>query len=592
MMRYYITGLFFLCSSLFLPGCKAGHPAISGQSQKQEKKKKSSEKLIGTGDQKTIPLSNTGFLIEAKKEAILGNLKNAYELYRRYVARYPQDPVGMFELGRLEASQKNFLEATRLLKQANLLDPSNIWYQLFLAELYQVNSDYTSAIGVYEKIVELNPENLDYHYQLAALYLMIPKFPEAIRIYDKIEESAGISEEITIQKEKIYLQMKDLPKAEGELKKLIQAFPDETRYYSILAEFYMANNNFEKAIEIYRYISEKDPENPYIHMSMADYFRKIGKKEKAFEELKLGFANPRLDVDTKVNILLSFYTVNELFGEFKEQAFILTKILIDTHPNDAKCYSMYGDLLAQDKKFEEARNSFIKSVSLDSSKYILWEEVMRLDLQLSEFQHLVSFGQKAIELFPEQPIPYLFAGLAQLQLKSYEEALRLLNTGVKLVVNNDELQAQFYMYLGDTYHSLKNSDESDKAYEMSLKIKGDNAYVLNNYAYYLSLRGESLDKAEKMAQKAVTIDPENSSFQDTYGWVFYRLGNYAEAKLWIGKAMGDKDGPSADVLEHYGDVLFKLGDKTQAVEYWIKAKAKGEGSPFLDKKITDRKLYE
>jgi len=591
MVKYYIAGVVFLLSSLFLHGCKVNQNAISGQSQKQIKKKKSDDKLSLTDNPKTYNF-NTGILIEAKKEAIIGNLKNAYDIYRRYVERYPQDPVGMFELGRIEATQKNFQEAIKLLKQASLLDPSNIWYQLFLAELYQVNSDYTSAIAIYEKIVEKNPENLDYYFQLAALYLMIPNYPEAIKIYDKIEENAGISEEITIQKEKIFLQMNDPVQAENELKKLIQAFPNETRYYSILAEFYMTANNFEKAIEIYRHISEIDPENAYIHMSMADYYRKTGNREKSFEELKLGFANPLLDVDTKVNILLSFYSVNQLFGEYKDQALILSKILIDTHPNDAKCYSMYGDLLVQDKKYNEARTCFIKAVAIDSSKFALWEEVLRLDLQLSEYQHLVTFSQKAVELFPEQPIVYLFSGLAHLQLKAYEEALHSLIAGAKLVVNNDELLAQFYMYQGDIYHALKNPAESDKAYEMSLKTKGDNAFVLNNFAYYLSQRGESLDKAEKMAQKAVSLDPENTSFQDTYGWVFYQLGNYTEAKLWIEKALTDKDGPSADVLEHYGDVLYKLGDKTQAVEYWIKAKNKGEGSSFLEKKITDKKLYE
>jgi Tfp pilus assembly protein PilF len=148
------------------------------------------------------------------------------------------------------------------------------------------------------------------------------------------------------------------------------------------------------------------------------------------------------------------------------------------------------------------------------------------------------------------------------------------------------------MYLGDSYHSLKDTTESDKAYEKSLSIKNDNAYVLNNYAYYLSLRNKELDKAESMSKKAVTLDPKNSSFQDTYGWVLYKLQRYEDARTWVGKALDDKEGVSAEVMEHYGDILYKLGDKDQAFYYWQKAKTKGPGSALLDKKITEKRLLE
>ena len=535
--------------------------------------------------------SNTNQLVDAKKEALIGNVKGALEMFRRYVNRYPLDPVGCFELARLEASQKNIDEAIRLAREATQLDPDNTWYSLFLAELYQSTTHPQDAIAIYEKVAAKYPENLDYLYQLAALYLQIEKYPDAIKIYDQIEEKAGVSEEITIQKEKIYLHLNDLKGAERELQKLITAYPDESRYHSILAEFYMSNNMPEKALEVYKKIAVIDPDNAYIHMSMADYYRKTGNKDKAFEELKLGFGNPNLDVDTKVSILLSFYTVNQIYNDLKDQAFTLSKILIETHPKDPKVFSIYGDLLLQDKKFPEARETFIRALTLDSTRYVIWEQVLRLDLQQGDFEHLISCGKRAMELFPEQPLPFLFTGLATLQLKQNEEALKIFNTGLKLVVNNDELLAQFYMYQGDALHALKKENEAFDAFENSLKLNYDNAYVLNNYAYYLSLKGVELDKAAKMANKAVSLDPESASFQDTYGWVLFMQGKYDEASEWILKAVNNKEGASAEVLEHYGDVLYKLNDPMLALEYWQKAKQKGKASDLLEKKIADKKYY-
>jgi Tfp pilus assembly protein PilF len=115
--------------------------------------------------------------------------------------------------------------------------------------------------------------------------------------------------------------------------------------------------------------------------------------------------------------------------------------------------------------------------------------------------------------------------------------------------------------------------------------------VLNNYAYYLSLKGADLDKAEKMAKKAVTLEPGNASFEDTYGWVLFMQGKYSEAGEWISKALNSKEETSAEVMEHYGDVQYKLGDVQKALDYWIRAKQKGPGSGQLDKKINDKKYY-
>jgi len=234
----------------------------------------------------------------------------------------------------------------------------------------------------------------------------------------------------------------------------------------------------------------------------------------------------------------------------------------------------------------------LTKAEVECSKFVVWEEVLRMDLLLSDYDQLILYGHRALELYPEQPILYLFTALGELQLKNYTETERLLNIGVKLVANNNDLLAQYYMYLGDTYHALDRPAESDNAYEKSLQIKDNNAYVLNNYSYYLAIRGINLDKAEQMSKQALNIEPDNSSFQDTYGWVLFKLGQYEKALEWIGKSMGDKENISGEVLEHYGDTLFKLGRAEEAVEYWKQASEKGGGSELLQKKLSGKKWID
>jgi tetratricopeptide (TPR) repeat protein len=566
--------------------------AVSGaeaQPDKKEKKKKETQQVqVPQGSSS----AGVAMLIEAKKEEITGNPKKAIEIYREYIAKYPEGAVGYYELARLLSDEKQYDESQKMAAKAVELNPGNIWYQDFLAESYQLSGNYKEAISLYQKIIEKYPEKVDYYYHLSTLYLVTGRYREAIAVYDKLEEKIGISEEISVQKEKIFLQMNDISRARQELEDLVASDPENTRYLMILAEFLMSNEQREAAFEIYQKIAQLDPGNAYIHISLADYYRKAGNKTKAFDELKLGFSNPNLDIDTKIGILLNFYSANEVTPDFKEEAFNLARILVQTHPRDAKGHSIYADLLIQDEKYGEARNELMKVISYDSSKYLVWQQLLQLDIQMEKFDTLEIHSQAAMELFPDQPVPYLFSGMANYQLKNFSKAAKMLTKGSKLVVNQDELLFQFYMYLGDTYHALKNPEESDKAYEKSLQIRQDNAYVLNNYSYYLSIRNKDLKKAEEMAKKAVTLEPKNSSFQDTYGWVLYKLGKYTEAKEWIGKAIGDTAGVSAEVLEHYGDVLFKLDNPSDALEYWNKAKAKGQGSEFLEKKIADKKLYE
>ncbi|MFN8135324.1 MAG: tetratricopeptide repeat protein [Bacteroidales bacterium] len=196
----------------------------------------------------------------------------------------------------------------------------------------------------------------------------------AIDTYNKIEEIIGVSEEISLKKQQIYLILKKADKAAQELEKLIIQFPEEeTRYNSMLAEMYMNAGDPDKAVVYYQKILEKDPTNPYIHISLSDYYRKKGDIKRTFEELKLGFANPALDIDTKIRVLLTYFTVADVYNANKPDIINLAQVLVQTHPDNAKAHSMYGDFLLDDKRYAEARDEYRKVIAIDSSRYAVWE---------------------------------------------------------------------------------------------------------------------------------------------------------------------------------------------------------------------------
>ncbi len=531
--------------------------------------------------------------IEGNKQKILENWDEAEEQFRKALKIYPDHAPSMYELARIYKQQGRVEDAVLLVEKAIESDNKNEWYYLQLADLYRQNRQYEKVAEVFQKLSEMFPDKLDYRYDLAGMLSIMGNPKAAIEIYDEIESIIGITEELSLKKRTLYANLGKPRKAMAEVEALVEAYPFNTRYLQILAEFYVDNKDFDKALEMYNKVVELDPENPYIHVSLSDLYRKKGNEAKAHEELKLGFANPELNLDSKIQILITYYTFDQLFNEKKDQAIELAGILNEAHPGDPRSMSLYGDLLYRSGALEKSLEIITEVLEIDESNYGIWEQKLFIENELRMNQQLAETSTDAIELFPMQPLPYLFNGFANYQQKNYEAARKSLESGSKLVVANDRLRAQFYSTLGDIYNQLGNHEKSDENYELALKLNPNDAYVLNNYSYYISLRGENLEKAREMAKRANDIDPNSPSFMDTYGWVLYKLGEYEAAAEWVKKALDHPDNDGAVLLEHYGDILYKLNRKDEALEYWQKAKDRGgEASEFLDKKISEQKLFE
>lgn len=562
--------------------------SASGSSKETATKKKS-------GDSQMSETSRGEFdklFYDANKEQLLGNMELATNLFSQCLKLDPNSAASLYELAKIYNFNGNKDKAIELSGKAANLDQTNSWYQLLYADLLFANKQYLPGTEIYQRIIKINPGKIDMYFELAEGYVFANKPEEAIKVYDKVEGIIGVNEEGSMQKVKVYTQLKKTDKAIKELNKLILFNPKEPKYLAMLGEIYQNSGQKEKAMQTYTELLKIDPENPYVHLSLAHFYFEQKQDSKGLDEYKEAFRNPKLEIDTKMKILLDYYEQSATKPAMKEEAMSLCQLLIDTHPDEAKSYSIYGDFLLRDKKLAEARDAFRKANARDKTKYVIWDRVMILDSDLSDFDSMLFDSKEVIELFPAEPLGYLFNGIANLQKKKYQPAVDILKEGKDFVVENKPLLTQFYASLGDAEHELKNSAASDSAYEQALHLDAKNITVLNNYAYYLSVRKEKLQHAEEMSKITVDQEPSNNSYLDTYGWILYQKGNFEDAKKWISKALDNGAGGNGVILEHYGDVLFKLGNSDKALEYWNNAKLKGGNSEFLEKKIADKKLYE
>ncbi|MBO3269942.1 tetratricopeptide repeat protein [Hymenobacter defluvii] len=529
------------------------------------------------------------YFVDGVRYALLEDYSKAMERLLKAYALSPNNAAISYKIAEVNMLTGNLKEATNFAQAAVRLDPKNTYYYLLLAQTYTTQKQYDQAAKVYTSLIRDVPDSNYYLFNLADLYLAQGKLQEALTTYDQAEKEFGSTDEVAFKKQQIYLKQNNLDKALQEGETLIASNPEDIRYVLAQAQMYVTNNRLPDALRVTQQALRQAPDNPQARMILADVYRLQGKKAESVEQLKLAFGNPAMDIDSKVRILIEY--VRQLPNPDLTQIVLdLAELTTKAHPQEAKAFAMAGDVQTIIEHRQDARASYLRAIQLDNSKFQIWQQVVLLDAELNQSDSLLVHTEQALELFPNQAPLWFYNGVGHVLKKQPAQAIKSLEYGRKLTTDNPELQAQFNTQLGDVYHELKDYPKSDAAYEAALSVDANNAQALNNYSYYLSLRGEKLDKAKQMAGRLVKQSPDNPTYLDTYAWVLYKLKDYTGARQALETAL--KHSSDGTLLEHYGDVLFQLQQPTQAVAAWERAKQAGDASALIDRKIKEKKLYE
>ncbi|MBK7309233.1 MAG: tetratricopeptide repeat protein [Sphingobacteriaceae bacterium] len=531
--------------------------------------------------------------INACNARMKGNVNDALKLFNECLALDPTSVPVKYELAIVNKILGVNDVALGFAKECAAADPKNEWYQLTLVECYRTLKLYNNSVKIQENLVKNFPENTEFKENLAIEYTYIGQYEKAYHLYNDLEKQFGINEQLSINKIKLLQQENKMDEIEKEINKLIQSDKNNSRYLTYLADHYEFIKQPERAREIYSKILEIDPGNPTVHLALSDYYKLKGDEKTAFEELKLAFLNPELDILTKYNIGEIYYTTAKKYfsNTFKRQGFELVQIMLKVHPSSPESNALYADYLVMDSLYSDAIKHYRISALKDKSDYRTWEKLLDCNSLLSRSDSLEKFSYEAMELFPSQPMVYYYNGLANLQLRNYKKAAESLKDGLEYIVDDKIMMSSFYSYMGDAYFYLKEHDKSDKALDDALKINADNYYVLNNYAFYLSLRKEQLEKAEKLSKKSIELKPTEGNYMDTYGWILFQEQKYTQAEEWLKKA-ADLKPKNSNILEHYGDCLFKLNKIADAVKYWELSMEAGGNKERLTQKIKTKKLID
>lgn len=575
----------YLLTVILLAGCNPGKD-ISSESDNDGLRSKKQRELYQ-------------LFIEGNSQEFIGNYAKAKELYLLCIQKDKKNPAPYYAMSQVGLKTGDYLLSLENAQKAFDLEEENSSYRENLANVLYQGGEFMAASQHYVELSYTFPKEVRYYLAAADCFEKADKPEEAIRVYERAEETMGPTPDFFTEKYRLYLESGKEKDAIGELVRMVETDPTNIMLRIHLAQGYesLARSDgrlnmeyIESAYEEYKRVIELDPESGYGHLGIARY-KDIKGDDDVTEHMIKAFRSPDLNIDDKVRMLLDYYEQTHADAALLEEAYQLLEAMLLAHPEDPKTYAIYGDFLSRDDQLAKARDMFVKSVGLAPDNYVIWNEIMVLDARLSDYDSLYLHSGAAMELFPNQADLYYFRGLGAYQTGQYDEAIESLENGKLLLLNpSNSLLNEYNQTLADAHYRKGELNEAFALYDEIVEKDPSNTYVLNNYAYYLSLEGRDLEKAATMAKRANELVPGRSSYQDTYGWVLFLQGKFDSAEEWIGKAV--ENGGSAVVIEHYGDVQFKLGNPEEAIKHWKEAKEKGSETETLDEKIRTGKYIE
>jgi tetratricopeptide (TPR) repeat protein len=586
-VRFFILGYIVITFA----ACSSGKKITTATPQKDN------GMHITTALADTIKSQETleNIFMDAVKAKITDNKEEAFRNYNLYASLQPANATAHYELARIWLDRNNFSKALSESKEALKYDSSNKWMQKQYADLLAYDGQYTDAATVYGKMAAKERAPEEFLIRQAMLLQKAKKYKEALGVMDQLETYLGDDDEtLILQRQQLYLSMNDVEAAAGEARKLMKYYPQEPRYALLLAEVYDNNDQPKKAEEAYKEAEHLFPDEPSVQFSLVQYHLKSKNLSQVEYYLEKAVMNNKATMEDRIGLLVPFIQYRSADSVSKRIALDLTKKLALQEPPKVEAITLYADLMVADGQLDEALSQYKRIIRTDGSLFSPWQQIMYIYTTRDEYDSVIAYSNKAVDIFPKEPMAWYLGGLGYMQSKQNGKAIEFLNKAVRYQTNsNDNLLSDMLVSLGDVYNTEARFTSSDSCYRAALNLQPNNATALNNFSYYLSVRGENLGEAEKMSEKSLKLRPNESTFLDTYAWILYKQGKFKEAKVYILKAIEFSENTNdPTVWEHLGDIEYKLGDKKQALEHWKKAQSKGEVSIILQQKINDQKLND
>ncbi len=537
------------------------------------------------------------FFLEAIVQRQKGNHDAAFDLLRHCQQLNPQAPEVYYYLGQYYNALKDEAMAKACVKRSAELDPENETYQEMLAQLYISEEDYQSAIPVIKGIYERDKSQEEMLELLFQLYQRVDDYDSAVGVLEQMEQMDGKSERLSLAKSSIYMRQGNKKAAVREMEKLALQYPNDLNYKAMYGESLMMNDYPKKALAVYDEILREDPNHIRVLLSLRTYYQGQQQMEIADSLTERVLMNRHTTTDDKVRLLRQEITSSEAADGDSVRVLELFQKMLAMPQQNADIALLCASYMNLKKMSSDSISRVLEQAVAIAPDYSPARmQLVAYAWEADDMDRVISLCHEARLYSPDEMAFYYYQGIAYYKRDSLDAALSAFQNGIG-VINSDSdpaIVSDFYAVMGDILHQKGQAEAAFTAYDSCLVWKDDNIGCLNNYAYYLSERNERLEKAEQMSYKTVKAEPKNATYLDTYAWILFMQGRYAEAKVYIDQAMQNMKDTEENVviIEHAGDIYAQNKEMEQALAYWQDAQKRQPDNKLLNKKIKQKKYLK
>ncbi len=447
--------------------------------------------------------------IEAELERQLGHYDKAAEKYRKFLDVHGDEAAAWYGLARALQAQNDFRGALEAAAKAAALDPANVWYKILQADIFEKIGQPADAVGIYQALCKQAPRHQDFLERLAYFQVLAGRPKDALNTLDQIEKITGITEAIADKKHLIYLGLGDVKKAVSELQRLVNAYPNRVTYRHRIAQIYESVGDKAAARKVYEEILRIAPDDETAKMALLTDRKSGGATLTDLQVLRRVFEDPKISIDSKVKQVFPYFSqmAEGLSTEVIALLLELGDIAEQVHPDDAKAWSLSGDLYYHANRYDEALARYRKCLQLNPRVFSVWANTLEILYSKRDYDELLRLSEQAMDDFPNQPLAYYYYGVAALEKGRLDDASSSLEQANLMTVNNPALILDIGDQIGRVLLQKKDYVAAQKHYEQMLSQGGErHAGILEHYGDALYWTGQQ-EKAVAHWRKAAQIAP-------------------------------------------------------------------------------------
>ena len=546
------------------------------------------------------------FYLEAEKCRLQEDYSSAMDLYRHCLDINPQAPEALYNMGLLHLYQRSDSLGTAYIRQACERDANNPYYLETLAALYLNKRDAESAIPVLEKMASLQSRRSDILSQLVQLYSTVGDTDKAIGALNRIELLEGPSPQLSVEKFRLYKEKEQLDSAFMQLQALCDESPHDMNLRVVVGSQYMQAGDTLQALKIYEEVRRQEPTNTNLQLAMMDYYRDCGKDERYNLMRDSLLYHPDSPSQLRVLLLKSYIADVQRDSTYTPKLVAAFDSLLAKPQQNTEVLIMKAAYQLYSKQPKEAVCQTMRQVlEIEPGNETALRELLQYYGEKNDGKGVEDISRRGLNYHPEEISYAYYLGMALAEQKKLEDAAEVLQQGLRVRTEDVHpyLVSNVFAMLGDIYYQQQKEQEAFAAYDSSLVYNDDNIMCLNNYAYYLSLKGEQLDKAEEMSYRTIRQEPENITYLDTYAWILFMKGDYAHARSYMDKVVNPErsneelladEQLQGNLIEHAGDIYAHCNEPETALRLWKLAKQKDDNTctPQLNKKVKHKKYIK